>query len=337
MSRYLAQIAGASIVWAAGAGATVPEWPVELSGAARLDESHLLLVDDEVRHQAFVCDWRALERGVQPVALPVSMNDLEAAATDARGQVYLLTSHAPSRRGRLGASRRRLVRLGPGWSQDDAEAPVEVVTDLLAVLQGALEQSTPPAATHSDPVAVPVRIDRHQARTPGRVNLEGLAASPNGAQLYVGARSPIQNQRAVVVELEAETLFKEDTVSATVHWLPLGGRGIRGLDWLPESGGSLVVLAAAETRSEGAPILALWDLPDGHSAGGLTQLSAPQLAELPQPEAVVARGAPGEDGAFDVWLISERRSPAVVALRVNAVSDSLRGSETHPTQAGQAR
>jgi hypothetical protein len=73
---------------------------------------------------------------------------------------------------------------------------------------------------------------------PGGLNLEGLAPTPEG-HLLIGFRNPVPQGRALVMRLHnSSDLVGERAHSATLTLaaqLDLGGRGIRALEFIPES------------------------------------------------------------------------------------------------------
>jgi hypothetical protein len=78
---------------------------------------------------------------------------------------------------------------------------------------------------------------------PGGLNIEGLAATPDG-KLLIGFRSPVRNGKALIVTLDnpqAVLTGAKATFGAPIE-LDLGGRGIRSLERLP-AGDSYVITA----------------------------------------------------------------------------------------------
>ena len=82
---------------------------------------------------------------------------------------------------------------------------------------------------------------------PGGLNLEGLAPAPDG-RLLLGFRNPIPEGRALVVALgNADDLVEGRASSADLRVagrLDLGGRGIRAIEYVPESKIYLIVAGA---------------------------------------------------------------------------------------------
>jgi hypothetical protein len=82
---------------------------------------------------------------------------------------------------------------------------------------------------------------------PGGLNLEGLAPTPDG-ELLLGFRNPVPEGRALVVALRnADALVEgraESAVFRVAGRLDLGGRGIRAIEYVPESKIYLIVAGA---------------------------------------------------------------------------------------------
>jgi hypothetical protein len=270
----LVALAGGRPVAAAGRDQRPDLWPNELSALARLPDGTFLLADDETRDQIFV--WSGDPgRAPRPRALGLRLDDLEGAAADSHGTVYLLTSHSLTRRGRSRPDRARLARLRRG-------AELEAIDDLRPALVrllgagGSTDGSAPPGA--------------------GDLNLEGLAWYPAGERLLIGARSPITGGRAQVIELgPAPALFDPpraagdlSALDPVVHRLDLGGRGVRSLEYDPWRNAVLVLAGPAGAGARGYALF-VWTPGDDDR---VVPLQAPALGDLRQPEAVAPAGPP---------------------------------------------
>jgi hypothetical protein len=285
---------------AAARAAGIPDipWPPELSGAALLPDRTIALVDDETRNAIFLWDGH-FAHPPERLSIAGSLDDLEGAAADSAGNLYLLTSHSLTRRGRLRPDRQRLARLQAPLRGAD----IEIVDDLRPVLLALLGSSA------------------------GPLNLEGLAWYPVGGRLLLGARSPLASGRAQVVALgPVEELFDPERAPGNVegldrdvHRLDLGGRGIRSLDYDPWRRAVLVLAgpaAATEPRSDGEEELSGYALFIWHPEGGqVERLESTGLAQLAQPEAAVALGRPDANGDGPLLLVGEGAAPLRAAAR----------------------
>jgi hypothetical protein len=266
-------------------------WPLELSGACRLPDGRFLLVDDETKTGCFLWDGK-LDHPPIRVPLAEPLDDLEAAAADSLGRVYLLTSHSLTKKGAAKAERRHLARLSglpqAGDGPDAGSRPVlEMADDLL------------------EPVSRALGV------TPGEIDLEGLAWYPASDQLLLGARRPLTGNKAHLVGVgPIAALFPSGKGGAArpakprVWRLDLGGRGIRGLDYDPWQD-RVWVLAGPPRDQAMSFVLYRWDPKTDH----LESVAVPGLETLRQPESVVVLGPPTADGT-PILVAGEGAAPA---------------------------
>ncbi|HWN83029.1 MAG TPA: DUF3616 domain-containing protein [Candidatus Udaeobacter sp.] len=261
-------------------------WPIELSGGCRLPDGRIVLVDDESRTACFLWDGLA---GHLPYRIPLaeSLDDLEAAAADSLGRVYLLTSHSLTKKGHARTDRRHLARLS-GLAAGETQGALaqkprfEMADDLLGPLTGALGVAA------------------------GAINLEGLAWYPGRDQLLFGVRSPAGGM--VVAMGPVDALFGQGEPGKPVlHRLDLAGRGVRGLDY--DSWQRLVwVLAGPTAADTGDFALYLWD----PVTDALTSPTVAGLDRVTQPETVVALGPPDAEGRTRLLVAGEGAEPVVL-------------------------
>jgi len=274
-------------------------WPLELSGACRLPDGRFVLVDDETRTTCYLWDGDASDLPYRvPLAEP--LDDLEAAAADSVGQVYLLTSHSLTKKGAARADRRHLARLsglvqGPTAGVLTQKPRLELADDLLGPLTGAL--------------GVPA----------GAINLEGLAWYPGADQLLLGVRAPLSGNLAQVVGLgPIDALFgRGEPGTPVVHRLDLGGRGIRSLDYDPWRR-QVWVLAGPAGADTGAFALYLWD----PATDALVLNPVPGLDRLAQPEGVVALAPPDTAGRSQLLFAGEGAAAAPEVLTTQGAASA---------------
>ncbi len=262
------------------------------SAGAYLDADHLVVASDE---DSLLRVYRL--RTPQPVAtLDVSafldLNrrrrevDLEGAAR-AGDLVWWLGSHSRTAEGRAAPNRQRLfatrVQPRPAPHPPGLE-PVgqpyrQLLDDLLA-----------------DRRLQPFSLATAASRAPeeGGLNLEGLAASPDGA-LWLGFRSPVLDRRAILVPLlnPGALLRGERARLGEPVTLNLGGLGVRDLLWVR---GRCWILAGPANGGGGFRLY-VWEGPP-HAAH-----SVPWPAPLPRrfrPEALLA--PPTGNGAQELVL-----------------------------------
>ncbi len=121
---------------------------------------------------------------------------------------------------------------------------------------------------------------RLAAEADGGLNIEGLAATPEG-QLLIGFRNPLPGERAIIVPLEnpGETIDGKRAKLGEAFELNLGRRGIRSIEWV--EGRYLIV--AGPTADEGSFALYRWSGKRSDSAEPI----AADLGSL-RPEALFA-------------------------------------------------
>ncbi len=202
------------------------------SAGVFLDETYFVVANDED------CVLRVYRLGTaQPVAardvsgfLQLDRQrpevDLEAAAR-AGDLVWWLGSHSRTAAGRPAPNRHRLfaTRLVPAAAggvpglEPHGKPCLRLLDDLLAA-----------PSLRDLPLAAAARRGPEE---PGGLNLEGLAAAPDG-RLWLGFRNPVPGGRALLVPLENPDAVARGVparVGEPVR-LDLGGLGVRDLCWI---------------------------------------------------------------------------------------------------------
>lgn len=210
----------------------------EPSAIQQLPDGRFLVVEDEKEHPFSLVtlhsDGRVASRPLQPDPLVGAedfpkLNDLEGLALDRSGWLYAITSHSRNSAGEERESRDRLIRFR---IENDRIVAPRVVT----ALKPALRAAHPRLAAAAD--ILDVKAD-------GGLNIEALEFGPDGQQLLIGLRSPLLGQRAIVACLEnpdgVVAQGEPARISAALITLDLDGQGIRGMAFLPDLGGYLVI------------------------------------------------------------------------------------------------
>jgi hypothetical protein len=98
----------------------------------------------------------------------------------------------------------------------------------------------------------------------GGLNIEALEISADQRQLMIGFRGPLVQGRAIVASVEnLAELFDSDAeprIAPVLEELDLGGRGIRGLSYVPALG-DYVVIGGPVSKQDDACGLWLWKGP----------------------------------------------------------------------------
>lgn len=166
--------------------------------------------------------------------------DIEAAAR-AGEVVYWITSHGTNKKGKSRPSRRRLFATKVETSGGKVEvspvgAPYEGLAESLAASPRLRKFNLGKAA------GIPDKSD-------GGLNIEGLAAAPDGT-LLIGFRNPVPGGKALIVTLEnpEEVIRGRAAKLGNPVTLPLGGLGISGIEYLEDSGNYLIIAGPRSGR-----------------------------------------------------------------------------------------
>ena len=246
----------------------------DASAAAALGPNHFVVADDE--RNTLQVYRRGRARPVMSIPLAGFLDtktdkesDLEAAAT-LGSRIYWISSHARNSRGEFQDRRHRFfaTRFRSGATPQLATVGTPY-RDLLADLIKAdtafgygLEKASrlPPEA-------------------PGGLNIEGLAATPDGG-LIIGLRNPVPGGRALVIPLENPSDLLEGNKArfGKPIELDLGGRGVRSIERV----GSHYLVVAGPAGDRGTFALYRWSGHPGDAAGLISGIDFGDL----RPEAL---------------------------------------------------
>ena len=283
----LALLAGASVQAAEMPQITHYDGICEASAAVPLDAQHFAVADDESNA------LRVYRRGQSaPARAPMDLSeflgtgkkasDLEAAAR-VGDLAYWLSSHSITSAGKAREWRRRLFA-----TQIDASVSPPQLKPM----------GKPYTALLDDLIAAPalqsLQLADAAARAPeapGGLNIEGLAAAPDGS-LLIGFRNPLVAGKALLIPLRNPGPVVKGSQKAAFGppvLLDLGGRGIRSIDAVGKSG---YLIVAGPIDDAGSFALFRWS---GAAADAPVNLKV-NLPTRFNPEALVA--LPGSDHAL---------------------------------------
>lgn len=199
----------------------------DASAAILLDDRTVVVADDEsnvLRAYATtggpplaVSKSLSEAAGATPKGRGFRELDLEGAAAH-DGFVYWIGSHGNNRKGKARPGRARLLKTRVALEGGELQVEVlEVHSNLTAAL-AALGIVSPPGTP---------------PKAPGGLNIEGLAAGPDG-RLHIGFRNPLANGSALVM---SGPPARPDSAGR----LDLGGLGIRSLLWSETRNAHVVV------------------------------------------------------------------------------------------------
>jgi hypothetical protein len=142
--------------------------------------------------------------------------------------------------------RNSMVRFALDEATQSVKGHVETVVDLHRFLF----DKVPELAAYRD-----VRGDE------GGLNIEGISWDSTNDRLLLGLRSPVIDGRALVIPLKLSdprgAFSTENLTAGAILRIPLGGLGIRDIEYDTRAGAFLVI-AGAPTHGE-APNFALWE------------------------------------------------------------------------------
>lgn len=210
----------------------------EPSAIQQLPDGRFLVVEDEKAHPFSLVtihpdgavSGSPLNAGL-PEAWPGfrKLDDLEGLAADGTGHLWAITSHSRDGEGDEKKSRDKLVRFR---IEGDHIVDPRVVTDL----KPALGAAHPVLAAAADILDVKAR---------GGLNIEALEFSQDRQRLLLGLRSPLLDNRAIIASIENPATWAEAhepaRISPSLITLDLHGHGIRGMAYVPELEGFLVI------------------------------------------------------------------------------------------------
>lgn len=239
---WLASAGGAA--WAASLAGAVETYrgSCDASAAVALDAQHFVMGNDEN-------DVLATYRRGEPASVgrldlvrylgtrAREESDIEAAAAIG-SRIYWITSHGRNSRAQPQPSRHRLfatdIVAGTPPQLAPAGTPYRDLLRDLVEASGLAAWNLGTAATRA-------------AEADGGLNIEGLAATPDG-RLLVGFRNPLREGRALVVPIDnpADVVAGQRARLGAPIELDLGNRGIRSLE-LVGSGYDIVAGPIADT------------------------------------------------------------------------------------------
>jgi hypothetical protein len=250
--------------------------PCDASAAVALDATHFVVGNDEynilhVYRQGQPAPVASLNLANFLATAADEESDIEAAAAIGT-RIYWITSHGRNSKGKPRPARQRFFATAIVSGQTPTVKPVGLAyADLLRDMSAA------------DPLK-PYRLAEAARRPPeadGGLNIEGLAATADG-KLLIGLRSPLQQQRALLIPLD-----NPDDVIAGKHArfgapieLDLGQRGIRSIERI----GTGFLIVAGPPADMGSFALYRWS---GRRDEAPTAVAGIDLKNL-RPEALFA-------------------------------------------------
>jgi hypothetical protein len=313
----LALLSVASLAPTAQAGPVITyRGPCDASAAVALDSRHFIVGDDEHDTLHIYRDGRPEPVATVPLASflgtgPGAEADIEGAAAIGT-RIYWITSHSRNSKGRLQPSRYRFFATDISAGDPPTVKPAgRPYTQLLRDLA---------SAAALEPYRLGMAAGR-VAEAEGGLNIEGLAATPEGG-LLIGLRNPLPGSKALVVPLldPGELIEGKPARFGAPAELDLGRRGIRSIERIADS----YLIVGGPVADEGSFALFRWSGIAGEPARPVT---GTELGKL-RPEALFAY--PGSD---EIQLLSDDggiRVDGVECKKLPAARQSFRSLSLKP-------
>jgi hypothetical protein len=278
--------------------------PCDASAAAALDGEHFVAGNDESN------TLHVYRRGQARAAGELNLSKFLGTRTDDESDIegaasvgtrtYWITSHARNSRGKARQDRHRFFATEVIPGHPPSLRPVgEPYTRLLNDIE---------ASDALKPYRL-VDASRLAAEAEGGLNIEGLAATPDG-RLLIGLRNPLPHQHSLVIPLQnpAELIEGKRAKFGTPIELDLDRRGIRSITLV----GSAYLIVAGPTADRGSFALYRWS---GRTGDAATPVAGVELGNL-RPEAAFAIPQTGrvqllsDDGGVIAGGVACKRLPA---------------------------
>jgi hypothetical protein len=252
----------------------------DASGAAQLADGRLMLVTDSrtmpisfLRLDGNRCAadiWAGETIANRSGGKVTLLSDLEEVAVSREGFVYVLSSH-----GKEGADSFARFRV-----DGDRMENVGIFTGLKGVM----------AAAHPALARAAAIQDAESG-----FNIEGFVFDRDGRRGLIGFRSPLVDNKAMVVALDNPAAMFADRAApqvGDVMLLDLGGDGIRGMAWLPKINGYLIASRMDSPAGKGPFRLWFWS---GDPQAKPRAVSIDGLKAMRRPEGIAPIVIDGEE------------------------------------------
>ncbi|MCE3607970.1 DUF3616 domain-containing protein [Massilia sp. P8910] len=272
----------------------------DASAAAALGEDLFVVANDE-RNQLKIYR-RGVADPVEVVDLSAFLgtntnkeSDLEGAAAVGE-RIYWISSHGRNRKGEVQERRHRFFATGAGKGKGKEKAVVEPVGKAYS---GLLDDMIAAEHLQHYPIAQAAGL---MPEADGAFNIEGLAATPEGA-LLIGLRNPAPQGKALVIPLlnPAQVIEGTRAVFGEAIELDLGGMAIRSMELV----GLAYMIVAGPPADRGGFALYRWS---GKAGEAPQQLVHEHFDEV-RPEALFAI-----PGTRKVQILSDDGGSHVKAL-----------------------
>ena len=249
----------------------------EPSGAAFLSDGRVIVVEDEGDRpvRLFSLTLNKSELALSPEALKgeiSKVHDIEGVSEGKDNEIFLITSHSTSNKGRRKKTREQLIKLSIKGEQI---SKIQVVGNLLPFIQKKLKDS--------------LKLEKKELE---EINIEGLAFNATKETLLIGLRSPVFNGTALILSLlNPYDLFskKQDPIFNDIITLDLEGAGIRTITYDKKRTRFLIAGEAKNKKGKLRSRIWAWD---GLQNTKATRIEVPKIKQVKNIEGmtIVHRG-----------------------------------------------
>lgn len=252
--------------------------PCDASAAVPLDADHFVVAGDEDNILRVYSRGRRDPVGETPLAAFLDTgdkeSDLEGAAVVGK-RIYWIASHGRNSKGKLRPDRQRF------FATDIVPGAQPGVTPAGTPYRGLLDDLAAAPTLAGLPLGDATQL---APEAPGGLNIEGLAAMPDGS-LLVALRNPVPNGRALLVPLLNPAELVQPRSGRKARFgepilLELRGRGVRSIDRALDGRGYWIV--AGPASDAGAFTLYRWS---GQTKDAPRIVDGSEVASL-RPEAL---------------------------------------------------
>ena len=306
----------------AAPGANVPHLTFrgscDASAAVALSDDSFLVADDEnnILRLYRIADGSMPIRAFDLTAyLAIAPENPEAdieGATRVGDRIYWISSHGRNKDGKMRPNRYRFFATDIRGTGDEVSIrgvgkPCVTLAQSLVASPIGLQLGLDKATRLDDDLSKKER-ERLAPKEAG-LNIEALAASPDGRTLYIGLRNPLlpmaSSKRAIVIPLENAQAVIESSAAAqfgkAMLW-DLGGRGLRSMEYCPQQKAFLLIAGDPDERDNFALYRWSGEPAEAPTLAMLIKTGLPQF----KPEALIPFGNRPEllilsdDGAIEV-------------------------------------
>ena len=235
----------------------------EPSTVTQFGDGLILIAEDEGKRPLLVSRLIESEKGLElnPVRLERTDNaidDVEGSALGKDGAIYLITSHSTANNDKRKKKRELLTRLTfKGDKISDTDTYGGLFSPIIAALQSEFKNGVDPSQ---------------------QLNIEGLCFDSTKNKLLLGLRSPLLEDRAIILTLENPyALFSKGQAprfQKKMIYLDMGGGGIRSIAYDSKRKTYLLANEIPNGKGKLRPVVWAWD---GKPHSPPTRITLPKL------------------------------------------------------------